>query len=76
MDSERRRIAEEAGLDDRAAATVAELDDATVAALAQAWDSAVQHQDSSLHEAVDGALGMLPRLLRRQVLKVLGAAIA
>lgn len=65
------RLVEEAGLDDRAAAAVAEIPDAAVAALVAAWDAAVARQDADLRAAVDDGLSLLPRPLRSRVVKAL-----
>ncbi|MFT4744329.1 MAG: hypothetical protein ACI9AD_000169 [Nitriliruptoraceae bacterium] len=76
MDDPGAELVRDAQLDAAAAATVAALDDDTTIALAAAWSEALRTQDRALHEAVDGALGMLPRLLRRQVLKFLGTVLS
>ena len=70
-DDPRRTLIEAARLDGTARTTVADLDDAAATQLLQAWEAAVARQDRAVDEAVEGSLSLVPRLLRRQVLRVL-----
>jgi hypothetical protein len=72
-DDEHHRLVEEARLDERAAAAVAEIPDEVVTALVAAWDTAVARQDADLRTAIDGGLSLLPRPLRSRVRAALGS---
>lgn len=67
----RRTLVEAAGLEGAARTTVEALDDDAASALLAAWRTAVAQQDAAVETAVEGSLSLVPRLLRRQVLRVL-----
>ncbi len=71
-DDPRRTLVEAAGLEGAARLTVQELNDEAATQLLRAWRIAVEHQDAAVEQAVEGSLSLVPRLLRRQVLRVLG----
>lgn len=70
-DAERQELVAAARLDDRARGIVAELPDEGVAQLLAAWRAAVARQDTEVDAAIEGSLSLLPRLVRRRVMKIL-----
>ena len=70
-DPARRELVEAAHLDRRARGIVEELPDEAVEQLLQAWHAAVRRQDAEVDAAIEGSLSLLPRLVRRRVMKIL-----
>lgn len=70
-DGTRARLVEAARLDHHARDIVGGMSDAAVTQLADAWDAAVRRQDQEVDAAIEGSLSLLPKLLRRRVMKIL-----
>lgn len=70
-DAQRRDLVEAARLDDHSRGIVDNLPDAAVDQLATAWQAAVRRQDDEVDAAIEGSLSLLPRLVRRRVMKIL-----
>lgn len=70
-DDPRQALIAAARLDGRARAVVEALDDHAADQLLAAWQEAVARQDAEVDDAVEGSLSLVPRLLRKQVLRVL-----
>ena len=70
-DDPRKHLIAAARLDGRARTVVQALDDAAARQLLSAWEGAIAQQDAEVDEAVEGSLSLVPRLLRKQVLRVL-----
>lgn len=70
-DGTHRALAEAARLDERARAILEHAPDAAVDQLRDAWCTAVQRQDREVDDAIEGSLSLLPRILRKRVLKIL-----
>lgn len=70
-DDARRRLVDVAALVGAPRATVEGLGDEAADQLLAAWEAAVAQQDAAVEAAVEGSLSLVPRLLRRQVLRVL-----
>lgn len=71
VDGARHELVEAASLDRRARALVEGLPDEAVDQLATAWRGAVRQQDDEVDAAIEGSLSLLPRVVRRRVLRVL-----
>lgn len=70
-DDLRRALAEDARLDGRARTILEHAPDAAIVQLHDAWCAAVQRQDREVDDAIEGSLSLLPRILRKRVLKIL-----
>lgn len=70
-DGTRRDLAEAARLDGRARTILEQAPDAAAAQLHDTWCAAVQRQDREVDDAIEGSLSLLPRILRKRVLKIL-----
>lgn len=70
-DPARRQLVEAARLDQRARGIVDDLPDEAVQQLLEAWRGAVRRQDAEVDAAIEGSLSLLPRLVRRRVMKIL-----
>ena len=70
-DGSRTELAEAARLDQRARTILADLSDDAAGQLLSAWRAALRRQDREVDAAIEGAVSLLPRILRRRVLKIL-----
>lgn len=70
-DDPREALIAAARLDGRARSVVQDLDDDAARQLLTAWQGAIARQDAEVDDAVEGSLSLVPRLLRKQVLRVL-----
>lgn len=70
-DAPRRQLADAARLDQRAREILDGVPDTAVAQLHEAWQEAVRRQDGEVDAAIEGSLSLLPRILRKRVLKIL-----
>lgn len=70
-DGTRAELAEAARLDQRARTILEDLPDDAAVQLLAAWHAAVQRQDREVDAAIEGAISLLPRILRKRVLKIL-----
>lgn len=70
-DGSRTELAEAAHLDHRARTILHDLPDEATEQLHAAWCAAVLRQDREVDAAIEGAVSLLPRILRKRVLKIL-----
>lgn len=70
-DAERQQLIAAARLDERARDILEHLPDEAVEQLLAAWHTAVTRQDAEVDAAIEGSLSLLPRLVRRRVMKIL-----
>ncbi len=70
-DDPRVELAEAARLDQRARTILERLPDDAAGQLLAVWHAAVQRQDREVDDAIEGSLSLLPRILRKRVLKIL-----
>lgn len=70
-DDARHQLVEAARLDERAGRILGDLPDEGAEQLLDAWRAAVRRQDAEVDAAIEGSLSLLPRLVRRRVMKIL-----
>lgn len=70
-DGARTELGEAARLDQRARTILRDLPDEATEQLHTAWRAAVQQQDREVDAAIEGAVSLLPRILRKRVLRIL-----
>lgn len=70
-DGSRTELAAGARLDERARTILEGLPEDATEQLHTAWRAAVRQQDREVDAAIEGAVSLLPRILRRRVLKIL-----